>query len=163
MVGRNVQQDGHVGSEIIHIVELERRQFNNIVFVWLFCDLQGERMSNVSCQSGIVSGSLEYMVDERCRCRLSVRSRDANHLRVRVTAGKFYFADDMNALGDDLLNHRSFVGYARTLDDFVGIENLFFRMMTFFPFNSVLIEHVLVAVLDCSHVGYENIVTFFLG
>ena len=67
----------------------------------------------------------------------------------------------MDSLGDDFLDHRCLVGNARTLDDLIGIENLLFRVVPLFPFYLVVVEHLLVAVLDGSHVGNEHVEPFF--
>ena len=72
MVRRNVQQNGDVCTEIVHIIELERREFDDVVLMRLFCHLQGQRVTNVSSQSGIVARLTEDMIDERSGCRLTV-------------------------------------------------------------------------------------------
>ena len=69
----------------------------------------------------------------------------------------------MDALFDTFPHHRYLVGYAGTLDDLVGVENLFFRMVSFFPFDVVTVEHLLVFVFDGRHVGNKYIKSFFLG
>ena len=58
----------------------------------------------------------------------------------------------MDPFGDDLLDHGCFIGNTRTLDDFIGIQYLFFCVMTLFPFDVVVIQQFLVFVLDGSHV-----------
>ena len=40
VVWRDVQQDGDVGTEVIHVVQLERAEFDDVVFVRVFGDLQ---------------------------------------------------------------------------------------------------------------------------
>ena len=121
MVGGNVQQDGDVCTEIVHIVELETAKFNHVVVVWLFSNLQGEALADVSCQSNVVSSIFEYMVDEACSSGLTVATCNTNHFGIGVSACKFYFADDVRALFDKLFHYRSFLRNARTFYDFVGI------------------------------------------
>ena len=64
MVGRDIQQNGDVGTEIIHIVELETAEFDNVIIMRLLCYLQGEGVADVTCQSGIITSLLKDMVDE---------------------------------------------------------------------------------------------------
>ena len=92
------------------------------------------------------------MIDERRGGSLSITSRDAYHLRIGVASGKLNLADDMNALGDNLLYHRSLVGDTRTLDDFVGIEDFFLGMLSFLPLDVTFIEHLLILILYLRHV-----------
>ena len=33
MVGSDIHQDGYVGSEIVHVIQLERAEFNHIIVV----------------------------------------------------------------------------------------------------------------------------------
>ena len=42
MVRCDIQQDGDIGTEVVHIVELERTQFDDIIFVRLLCHLQSQ-------------------------------------------------------------------------------------------------------------------------
>ena len=42
MIGSDIQQNSNVGTEIIHIVQLEGRQLNNIVSMRVFCYLQSQ-------------------------------------------------------------------------------------------------------------------------
>ena len=69
----------------------------------------------------------------------------------------------MYAFSDDFLNHRGFVGNAGALDNLVGIQYLFFRVMAFFPFYLVVIQQFFVTIFDCSHIGNEYVKAFLLG
>ena len=55
MIGGDVEQHGNVGTEVVHIVELERGDFQyipiSIAFLFDFCHLECERASDVACQS----------------------------------------------------------------------------------------------------------------
>ena len=42
MVGRDVQQNGNVGTEVIHVVKLEGTEFDDVVLVRLLSHLQGQ-------------------------------------------------------------------------------------------------------------------------
>ena len=62
MVGRNVQQDGDVSTEVIHVVELEGTEFDDVVFMWIFSHLECQRIADISCQSCIVTCLLENVI-----------------------------------------------------------------------------------------------------
>ena len=72
MVRRDIQEDGNVCSEVIHVVELEGTQFDDVVFMRLFCHLQRQRVADISRQSCIIACLLEDMVDKRCRRGLTI-------------------------------------------------------------------------------------------
>ena len=72
MVRRYVEQDGDVGVEVVHVVELERAQLYDVVVVWVFRHLQREASPYVPGQSGVVARLLEDVVYERCRRGLAV-------------------------------------------------------------------------------------------
>ena len=162
MVGRDVQQDGNVGVEVVHVVELERAKLYDVVFVRILSHLQRKRASDVARQAHVVACRLEDMIDERRRCRLAVRAGDADHLRVGVATRKLYLADNVYTLLHRSLHHRSLLRYTRTLDDFVGRENLLLGMLTLLPLDGVVVEQLLVFVLDGRHVANEHVETFLL-
>ena len=64
MVGGDVQQNGDVGAEVIHVVQLERAQLNHIIGMRVFCHLQGKAVADVACQTYIIACILEDVVDE---------------------------------------------------------------------------------------------------
>ena len=64
MVGGDVQQDSDIGPEIIHVVELERTEFDDIVCVRILSHLQSQGVTDVASKSGIIARILEDMVDE---------------------------------------------------------------------------------------------------
>ena len=65
MVWRDVQQDGDVGTEVVHVVQLERAQFYDIVFVRILGHLKCQRVSDIAGQTCIVACFLEDVVDQR--------------------------------------------------------------------------------------------------
>ena len=69
----------------------------------------------------------------------------------------------MYAFLNSLLYHWSRFRNTGTLDNLVGIQDLFFCVLTFFPFNMAVIEHLFVFIGNLRHVGYEHIKAFFLG
>ena len=64
MVGGDVEQHGNIGAEVVHVVELERREFDDVVFMWVFSHLQSQRTSDVSGQSHVVACLAEDVIDE---------------------------------------------------------------------------------------------------
>ena len=162
MVGRDVQQDGNVCTEIIHVVELERAELDDVIFVRIFRHLQSQGVADVSCQSSVVACFLEYMVDERGGRGLAVTSCDAYHLRVGISSCKLYLADDVYSLLLYLAYHGSRVRNARAFYYLVGIEYLLFRMLSFLPLYIVVVEHGLVFVLYCRHVRHKHVESLFL-
>ena len=147
VVRRDVQQDGDVSTEVIHVVKLERAQLNDVIFVRILSHLKGETATDITSQSGIIACTLEDVIDEAGGSCLTVRACDANHLRVGVATGKLNLTDDMGALLHQLLNHRSFLWYARALDNLIGIEDFLLCVMTFLPLNVVAVEQFLIFVL----------------
>ena len=92
------------------------------------------------------------MENETRRGGLTVGTGDTNHLRIRVTASELYLADDMDALGDGLADHRCRIGDARRLDNLVGRQHLFLRVPTFLPLYLVVIQQLLITVGNLRHV-----------
>jgi len=162
VVGRDVQQDGDVGTEVIHVVQLEGTQFDDVVFVWVLGHLQGQAVADVSGESCIVTGGFEYVVDERGGRCLAIAACDADHLGMRVSSGELYFTDDGYSTLDGFLHDGCLVGYAGAFDDFVCVEYFPFGVCAFFPRDVSAVEHLLVTVLDGRHVGDEHVVPFFL-
>ncbi len=152
MVRGDIQQDGDIGTEIVHIIQLETAELDDIILMWILCYLKSEGVANVACQSSIVTSLLEDMVDERSGSGLTIRARDTYHLRIRIATSKLDLTDDMDALLLDLHNHRSRIGDARTLDDLIGIEYLGLCVLTLFPFDLTVVEHLLVLVGNLRHV-----------
>src|SRR3546814_9388796 len=62
MVGSNVGQDGNIGPELMHIIQLEATQFQYIVVIILPGHLPGETLSEVTAQSGIQSCTCQQVV-----------------------------------------------------------------------------------------------------
>ena len=90
MVGGDVQQYGDVGFEVVHSVELEAADLEDIDVVVLGSDLQGVTLADVSAQSGVHPGFLEQVVDKGRGSGLAVAAGDAYFLRIVVPSGEFY-------------------------------------------------------------------------
>ena len=69
----------------------------------------------------------------------------------------------MNATLLDLHDDGCSVRNARTLDDFVGIEDAFLRMVAFLPVNLVVGHQLLVLVANLRHVADKDVKSLFLG
>ena len=163
MVGRDVEQHGDVGAEVVHVIQLERRELDDVVFVRFLGHLQGQRVANVTSQTGIVACGLEDVVDEARRGGLSVGTRNADHLRRGVAPGELDLADDGDARSDGLGHHGGRVGDAGTLDDLVSREDEALGVLPLLPGDVAVVEHLLIARGYLRHVTHEHVETFFLG
>ena len=160
MVGRDVQQNSYVCMEVIHIVELERTEFYDIVFMWVFCHLLRKTSAYVAGKSGVISCFLEDMVYERGRCSLSVTARYAYHLWVGISSGKLYFRDDTDTVFFDFLHHGGCPRDAGALDNFLCIQYKFLGVLALLIRDFPFFEHLYVFVGDFPHIGEENIKPF---
>ena len=102
------------------------------------------------------------MVDERCGRRLTIRTCDTDHLRVRVSACKLNLADDVRTLINQFFDHWGTVRNAWTLDNLVCIQDFLFCMLSFLPLNSVVVKHLLILILDGRHVANKHVEPFLL-
>ena len=64
MVGRDIQQDGDIGTEVVHIVQLEGAELNDIVGMRVLCHLQCQGVTDIACQADVISRILEDVIDE---------------------------------------------------------------------------------------------------
>ena len=162
MIGRYIQQDSYIRFEVVHVVQLKTAQFDHVDRVRVFGNLQCQAVSYVSCQADIHSGFFQDVVCKHGSRCLTITSGDTDHFRVGVSSGKFYFGDDMRPLRFQFLDHRSLIGYSGTFDDLVGIQNVGFGMLSFFPTDSVGVEHILILGFDRRKVGNEHVKSFCL-
>ena len=65
MVGRDVHQYSDVGTEVVHVVELERTELNHVVVVLFSGHLQGKATAYVASKAHVETGTLQDVVDER--------------------------------------------------------------------------------------------------
>ena len=79
------------------------------------------------------------MIDQRGGRGFTIRTSDTYHLGIGITACELYFADDVDSFLVGLLDHGSSLRDTRTLDNLLGIQNLLFCMLAFFPFDLVVI------------------------
>ena len=162
MVRRYIQQDGDVRLEVVHVIELETTQFDNVDGVRIFSHLEGQAVPDVPGKPSIHSRLPEDVVSQHGRRRLAIAPGDTDHLGIRVPSGKFYFGDDRRTFLLQFLYDRSLVGNPRTLDDFVGIQDVGFGMPALFPTDTVGIQHILILGFDGREIGNEHIESFRL-
>ena len=112
MVRSYVEKHRNVCAEVIHVVQLERRQFYYVVVEVFLCHLKRKAATDVSCKSHIKSRRLQNMIYKRCGCGFSVAAGDANHLGVGVTSCKFYFGNDVYSFFFYFPHNGSFLGNA---------------------------------------------------
>ena len=91
MVGSDVEQDGNVCLELIHVVQLKTAQLNHIIIMLFTGHLKGKTSTDIAGQSNIQTGILEYLKHQSGGCRLTITTGDTYHLGLGVTCGKFYF------------------------------------------------------------------------
>ena len=164
VVGRDVEQDGDVGAEVVHIVQLETAEFYHVPLVRALSHLERKAMANVSRQADIVACLAEDVIDERGRGRLAVAARDADGARGsgEVAARKLDFDQDGCAFLAQGTDGWCCVGDTWTLDGLIGLEQALHRVSTFLVGNLVKVQLGLEFVLDGTIVGHENIVTLLL-
>ena len=63
----------------IHVVELERTQFDNVIFVGVFSHLEGQTATYIASQTGINACRFKNMVYQRSSCRFAVAAGNTNH------------------------------------------------------------------------------------
>ena len=104
MIRSDIQQDGDVGLKIIHIIQLERRQFNHIVVMVLMRHLQCQRITDITSQTDVQTGLFQDVENQRGSGCLAVRTGDTNHLGVRITCCELNLRDDGSSLRLQFLN-----------------------------------------------------------
>ena len=65
MVGRDVEEDADVGAEVVHRVELEGRDLEDVpVALFAFGNLEGEASADVAAEAHIEARALHNIIDE---------------------------------------------------------------------------------------------------
>ena len=163
MVGSDIHQYGDIGTELIHIIQLEGAELDNIIIVLFHCHLQGEAVADVSGQSHVQSRTLENVVNERSSGSLTVRTCNTNHFSVCITSGKFYLGDDRDTFLFQFQNQRRVIRDTGAFYHLIGIEYQLFGMLSFLPSNVIPVQQFLVFVFNGGHIGYERIETLNFG
>ena len=64
MVWSDVHQHGDIGMELIHVVELEAAEFNDIIVIITFSHLISQTLPDIACQSHIQACFLEDVINQ---------------------------------------------------------------------------------------------------
>ena len=163
MIRRDIQQDGDVGLEVIHVIELERGELDDIIVVVLARDLEGQRVTDIAREADIESGIAEDIIDERSSSGLTVRTGDTDHLGVGIARGEFDLGDDRRMLRPEFLDEGRGEGYTGGLDDFIGVEDEGLGMVAVFPCDGVLVEEGTIRITDRAAIGDKDVKTFGFG
>ena len=138
MIFGDVEQQRHIGSELIDVIQLKRTYFRHIQSFWVFCNLFCKRITNVSNQSTIQSCLFADMVYQTCRCTLSIASRDGDNGRISLkTIRQFYLTNYLYSLCSNLFYQFIFFWYPRTFHYFICRQNRCFCVSAFFKINPV--------------------------
>ena len=149
MVGCNVHDDRDVGLEVIHVVQLETGQFDDVVVKVLRGHLVGQRLTHISCQTYIETSLLQDMVSHHGGGGLAIRACDANHLGIGVATSELNLGDNGCTFLEEFHHQRSRERNARALDNLVGIQYQFGCMLvTLFVGDIPTLEPFLVLVFD---------------
>ena len=161
MVGSDVCDDCYVGPEIIGVVELEAADFQHIVIVLLGSHLKGVALAYVPAEACVQPCLLKQVVDQGGGRRLAVRSSDADFLRAVVAGGEFYLRDYVYSFLPELPDDGCSLRYARTLDYFVGIENLLPAVSSLLVADAPFVQGGGVFALYLTAVGQEYVEAFY--
>jgi len=88
VVGGDVHDHRHVGLEIVHVLELERAELDDVYVVVLAGHLQRQALADVAGQPYVVARVLEDVVGQQRSGGLAVAACDAHHLGVGVASGQ---------------------------------------------------------------------------
>ncbi len=91
VVGSNIQENGDIGLEINHTVELEAAQFEHIIVVILRSHHHRKAFSHISGQAGIQSRFSQHVVDQACGGCFAVAPGDTDLFGTGIPACKFNF------------------------------------------------------------------------
>ena len=163
MIGRDVEQHGHIGLELIHVVQLETAQLDDIHIVMLGSHLQGQAATHVSGQAHVQAGLLEDMIGQLGGRGLAVAAGDAHHLGVGIAACELNLAHDGDTLLDGLGDHGCRVGDAGALDNLVGIEDFLRGVSAFLPCDAILVKQVLIVLPDFAGITQPHVHAFNLS
>ena len=160
MVRCDIQQDGDVGLEIIHVIELEGTQFDDIVVMILVRHLECQRIADISRQTHVQPCLFEDVEDKGGSGRLTVRTGDTDHLRLRITRCEFNLGDDRRTLRNQFLNERCIRRNTGRFNYFVGIQNEFLRVLAVFPCDAVLVQQRTIGFANRTTVRDEDVKAF---
>ena len=163
MVRSDIHQYGDIGTEVIHIVQLERAEFDDIIVMMLFGYLQSQALADISGQSYIQICTLKDVVDQGSSRCLSVGTGDTDHFCIGIASGKLDFGDNRCTLGFQFQDQRGVIRDTGAFNHLIGIQNEFFGMMSFLPGNMVAVQKVLILILDSGHIRNKCFKSFYFG
>ena len=164
VVGRDVHQHTHVGTEVVHTIELERAQLQHIPVVLLSCHLIGEALADVAAKGDVETRIAHNLIDERRCGGLAIRACDADGACLtHILCGKLHLRDNGSALFAQALYNLRLLGYAGRLDNKIGSEDALQSVATLLPLNLPLIENGSVALGHTAGVREEYSMTLLLG
>ena len=161
MVRSDVHQYGDVRTKVIHIIQLERAKFDNIIVMVIFGYLQSKTFADVACQTYVQTCAFENVVDQGSRCSLSVRTCNTDHFGISIASGKLNLGDHRCALSFQFQDDWGIIRDTGAFDNLVGIQNELFGMVSFFPGNMMAVEKFLIFVLDGGHVRNKRLKSFY--
>ena len=154
MVRSDVHQYGDVRTEVIHIIQLERAKFDNIVIVVIFGYLQSKAFADVACQTYVQTCAFENMVDQ------GSRTCNTDHFGISIASGKLNLGDHRCALSFQFQDDWGIIRDTGAFNHLISIQNEFFGMVSFFPGNLMAVEKFLILVLDSGHVRNKRLKSF---
>ena len=72
MVGGDIHQNGHIGTEVVHSVQLERTQLQNIPLTGCGGHLKSETLAYITAQTNVTTRIAHNLIDERGRGGLAI-------------------------------------------------------------------------------------------
>ena len=164
MIGTYIRDDGNMRLEIYYSVQLKTAQLQHITIVFIFGNLPGKTLSDVTSQTDIQSGRFQQMMGQHGCCCLSVATRDSNRDGLCKWCGKLDFRNYRDSFFDQFFHDcRFFFGNSGAFHHQVGIQNQVFRMLSFLPSYSINQKNFFVIVFYFSKIGHKNIISFFLA
>ncbi len=163
MVGCNVHQHRHIGTEIVHTIELERAEFQHIPIVFTRSDRVGKTLADIATERHVVTRIAQNLIGERGGCCLTVRACDTDSSRLALVATcKLDLRDDGCSLRTQSLHHGGLFGDSGALDDLVGRQNTLHRMATLLVLDTPFVEGCLVAIGNATRVRKQGCEAEFL-
>ena len=157
MIGRYIHQNGDIGLEVIHVVQLETAQLYHVVVIVLLGHLPCQTASDIAGQPHVHARHPEYVVYERRGCGLAVGSGDAYHLGIGVTPSKLNLRYDGSALSHKFLYDGGLFGNTRALYHLIGRKDALLGMLFLLPLYTAQVQFVTVMLLYFRQVRYKHI------
>lgn len=122
MIRTDIQQHPDVGPKAIDAVELKTAEFQHGVGRIAFGQHPGKAVSYVARLHHIEAGRCQQVMGEVGGGRLAVRSRDADHERLRIAGRELDLGDHGDPAFLQGPHQRRAIGNAGTLNDFRAVK-----------------------------------------